>query len=153
LLLEVRGPVEVAMTKSGPKPDAKRMVGYGWLVDGKTGSAMGEFSLNVAARNAFDMSGPNQPGDKHRDVIQLMAQATLEKVYGKPRSKKLSGNPTHYIRHPNLPEAVDSVQVGALRPSIDDGLSVSIIRDRRHEQATGEQISTIVAAPDLLVRK
>jgi hypothetical protein len=47
---------------------------------------------------------------------------------------------------------VDSVQVGALRPSIDDELSVSIIRDRRHQQATGEQIATVVAAPELLVR-
>ncbi len=115
LFVEVRELTYKEMEEVKLKQGENRMITYTRLVDAVTGDRMGEFPLTVVSIDAgADVTTNAGREFVNSDLIQRMASATLEKIYGKIRAKEMTENLPRHVRRPYLIEVENPIQLTSL---------------------------------------
>jgi len=161
IYLEVRELSFKDLSAAATKQGNNKLVSYGRLVDVITGESMGEFPLTVVSKDrGSDNSSAMGQENVRTDLIQLMARATLDKIYGKKRAAKIVENPALHKREPYLVKMSGPVQLRATAPNglrsdsigVVDKFSEEIISDVVTQRRNTLQEPKVITAPKLLLQ-
>ena len=115
LFVEVRELTYKELKENKLKQGENKMITYTRLVDALTGDRMGEFPMTVISVDAGADVTTNAGREYiNSDLIQQMAAATLEKVYGKIRAKEMTGKLPRHVRRPYLIKVENPIQLTSL---------------------------------------
>ena len=132
LFVEVRELSYKGMETNELKHDKNKMITYTRLVDAVTGDRMGEFPMTVVSIDAgADIATIAGREFVNSDLIQQMATATLEKIYGKIRAKEMAENLPRHFRRPYLIEVENPIQLTSLNNSRRSNLAGAPIAPRK----------------------
>lgn len=149
LVLEVNGLtyVEAADPKS-----ANRMTSYGTLIDVVTGDRMGEFPLTITANDVgADAQTSYGRATINAELMTKTAAATLDRVYGPARAKKLLEISPSHLPEPYLIRVASPVRLTPKSPDVGT-LPKNIVLDVPKEALPEDEKPTVIAAPDLPVQ-
>ena len=115
LFVEVRELTYTGLEANKIKKVENKMITYTRLVDAVTGDRMGEFPMTAISVDAgADVTTIAGREFINSDLIKQMATATLEKIYGKARAKKMTENLPGHVHRPYLIEVENPIQLTSL---------------------------------------
>jgi hypothetical protein len=153
IVLEVRELVYSDPNSKSFGKNKSTMISFGTLVDAATGESIGEFPLKVATLDeGVDTSSLSGRVHIQTDLIQRMARATLEKVYGKSRAKSIGEKFARHKREPYIVQVINPIQLSSLPQDILNGIPDSVIVEPPTQEASGDDIPKVIEAPQLPVK-
>ena len=110
------------------KKGSNMMASFGRVVDLESGEDLGEFPLKVLANND-GVDAKSTLGKVHiqAELIQKMARAALDKVYGNTRAITIAERFARYKRQPYIVQIVRPLRLSSLRTKKDVPVTFSVV--------------------------